>query len=283
VTGPVSTVLLAATAGLLVWLAVLLARPPASARLVAAGLAPVPSASAPAAGRRTRRRGGGETSRSGPVIRPPPAGRTAPVARSGLRWSAVVGPASAGCAAWALLGGLPGLLVGLATVAWLGRRAVVRVRRPDPAAAAEVRRVLPFAEGLLAACLAAGVPPATAVAVVAGAAPEPVASLLAPVAAELALGATPRRAWGDRLSDPSTGPMAAALVRAAETGAPAAAALRAHADDLLRQRRSSAAAAVAALEVRVALPLGLCFLPAFVLAGIVPTVWSLVVPLLSAP
>jgi hypothetical protein len=275
--------LLAAPAGLLVWLAVLLARPPASARLVAAGLGPARPSSAPAAEPPARRPGGSETARSEPVVRPPPAGRSAPAGPSGLPWSAVVGPVSAGCAAWALLGGLPGLLAGVATVAALGRRAVVRVRRPDPAAAAEMRRVLPFAEGLLAACLAAGVPPGTAVAVVAGAAPEPVASLLTPVAAELALGATPRRAWGDRLADPSTGPMAAALVRAAETGAPAASALRAHADDLLRQRRSSAAAAVAALEVRVALPLGLCFLPAFVLVGVVPTVWSLVVPLLAAP
>ena len=46
------------------------------------------------------------------------------------------------------------------------------------------------------------------------------------------------------------------------------------ADELREQRRASARERARSVGVKTAAPLGLCFLPAFVLIGIVPTIIS---------
>jgi pilus assembly protein TadC len=135
---------------------------------------------------------------------------------------------------------------------------------------------------LLAECLESGAPPVVALQRVAGVAPADVAQAWSPVVAELLLGADPARAWAPALA--GGGELAAlgrVMVRSADTGSSAAKALRRLVDDLATERRARAAAAVESVGVRVVLPLGLCFLPAFVLIGVVPEVWGLVSPLLS--
>jgi hypothetical protein len=57
--------------------------------------------------------------------------------------------------------------------------------------------------------------------------------------------------------------------------------LRAAADRLRRERRAAARAAAGALGVRLTLPLGVCFLPAFVVLGLVPVVLGLAGDLLG--
>ncbi|MGE3192638.1 MAG: type II secretion system F family protein [Microbacteriaceae bacterium] len=57
---------------------------------------------------------------------------------------------------------------------------------------------------------------------------------------------------------------------ASAAGVPVVALLRAEADERRRSVRAAAAARAARLESRLLLPLGLCVLPAFVLAGVVP-------------
>jgi pilus assembly protein TadC len=64
------------------------------------------------------------------------------------------------------------------------------------------------------------------------------------------------------------------MARSLDTGAPAAEALTRLADDLRRERRTLADQAARSVGVRAAAPLGLCFLPAFVLVGIVPSIVS---------
>jgi hypothetical protein len=89
---------------------------------------------------------------------------------------------------------------------------------------------------------------------------------------ELRLGGEPADAWehvagiagGDRL--------ATAAVRSARSGAAMASALSRFADDLRSDRAAAAEAAARRAGVLVVLPLGLCFLPAFVLAGLVPVI-----------
>jgi pilus assembly protein TadC len=149
------------------------------------------------------------------------------------------------------------------------------------------QRPVPLLEPLLldlvAAALAAGAPPADALAVVAGALEtpggpgEPPAGLRH-VAERLRLGATGDAAWGTARALP--GGSAAAVLRrclelSASTGAPAAPLLRAAAADLRRRRRRSAEQAAARLGVRVVLPLGLCALPGFAAWGVVPVVVGL--------
>jgi tight adherence protein B len=75
---------------------------------------------------------------------------------------------------------------------------------------------------------------------------------------------------------PSTGGDGAevlAFSRAA--GVPAAALLRAEAEELRRRERAEAAARAARLETRLLAPLGLCVLPAFVLLGVAPVLLAL--------
>ncbi|WP_278236310.1 type II secretion system F family protein [Isoptericola sp. AK164] len=58
-------------------------------------------------------------------------------------------------------------------------------------------------------------------------------------------------------------------------------ALRAAAGELRQRRRAAARSAAGRLAVRLVLPLGLCFLPAFVLLGLVPVLFSLGADLVS--
>lgn len=58
-------------------------------------------------------------------------------------------------------------------------------------------------------------------------------------------------------------------------------ALRAAAEELVHDRRSAARTAAARLGVRLVLPLGACFLPAFVLVGLVPVLLALGVDLMA--
>lgn len=70
-------------------------------------------------------------------------------------------------------------------------------------------------------------------------------------------------------------PAAQALTLAGRAGAPPADLLLAAADDVRRAERHRLEAATARLGVRVVLPLGLTFLPAFVLSTVVPVVLAL--------
>lgn len=188
-------------------------------------------------------------------------------------------------AAAALLLPLPvGLLAG-AALAVAGPRVLDRL---EPRAVREKRDRLaadtPLVLDLLAACLAGGAPPAAAVEAVAAAVPGPAGVRLHAVGAALAVGSPSAQAWaalgGGDPADPLA-PAARALARAAEGGAPVAAAvsrLAAEARADARLRGEEAARRVGVLAVA---PLGLCFLPSFVLLGVVPVVVGLAGPLLA--
>jgi Flp pilus assembly protein TadB len=174
-----------------------------------------------------------------------------------------------------LVGGLTGAVLGVGAA---GLTAVV-LRRLEPRAVRERReRVaagLPAAVDLLAACLAAGRPPADALAAVVRAVDQPLAHELSTVLVRLDLGADPVSVWRDLGTRP--GPLAAlgrTLARSLETGAPLADGLGHLAGDLRRRRRAALEQQARGVGVRAAAPLGLCFLPAFVLVGIVPSVIS---------
>ncbi|MCK9792947.1 type II secretion system F family protein [Isoptericola sp. 4D.3] len=95
----------------------------------------------------------------------------------------------------------------------------------------------------------------------------------------LRLGADWDGAWRhapDRLR-----PVHRALRGAWTDGASPSGALRAAGEELLRARRAAARTAAARLAVRLVLPLGACFLPAFVLVGLVPVLLALGIDLLS--
>lgn len=214
------------------------------------------------------------------------------------RPAAVARPALAGPAGACLLAGLAvavllpapaGALAGVA-LAVAGPRLL---RRLEPRAAREEReqvlRDLPLVLDLLAACLAGGAPLPTAADAVATAVGGPVGRRLSAVSAALAVGAAPSEAWGPlagpdagRRDDDPLGPAARALARASEGGAPVAAAVHRLAGEARADARSRGEQAARRVGVLAVAPLGLCFLPAFVLLGVVPLVIALAGPLLSA-
>ncbi|MBA2740308.1 MAG: type II secretion system F family protein, partial [Nocardioidaceae bacterium] len=91
-------------------------------------------------------------------------------------------------------------------------------------------------------------------------------------AARLELGGEPGLVWAEVASDPVLGRVGRAIVRAGDTGAPVADSLQHLVDDLQRDRLVDADEVARRVAVRSAGPLGLCFLPAFVLVGVTPTV-----------
>jgi pilus assembly protein TadC len=136
----------------------------------------------------------------------------------------------------------------------------------------EVASALPRFADLVAACLEAGAAPADAVDVVRRHLVGPLADRLAPVVGALRSGVDPLRLYGDHGRDDPARGLVAALARAMETGAPLADTVAAVADDQRRRRRWSAEAAAHRAGVHAIGPLVVCFLPAFVLLGVVPVV-----------
>ena len=156
------------------------------------------------------------------------------------------------------------------------------VRRSDGSAARRlvaagtpVAGEIPAALDLLAACLSAGAAPTQAMAAVGRCFDGEVGDVLNTVASLSALGASPEVAWSSAIEVGGHGrwqPVARAVVRAHHSGAALTEVLVHLADDRRRWLRSNARAAAERAGVKAVLPLGLCFLPAFVLVGVVPVV-----------
>jgi tight adherence protein C len=165
-------------------------------------------------------------------------------------------------------------LAALVAVAWpaMGRLARRRAATRRLAVRAEAA---PAVLDLLGAALLAGLNPHKAVLRVADRAPEALHEDLSVAAAVLRLGGTPAaalRAAADRSGLDELRAAAAALEAAERWGAPPAEALAARAEALRSRARLHAEAEAGRAAVRLAFPLVLCFLPAFVLLTVVPTV-----------
>lgn len=82
-------------------------------------------------------------------------------------------------------------------------------------------------------------------------------------------------AWSALAEDEATAPLAAAVIRAGRTGAPAAATVARAAHELREAASAALLTEVHAVGVRATAPLAACFLPAFVLLGVLPTALGL--------
>lgn len=115
-----------------------------------------------------------------------------------------------------------------------------------------------------------------AVALVADAVPGQLGELLSRVARHRAFGATAAQAWRTVRDEPALAELSSVMARNADTGSPVAPILDRVAADARRDYYSAAQGAARAAAVRAVIPLAACFLPAFVLLGVVPIVASLV-------
>lgn len=164
----------------------------------------------------------------------------------------------------------------LAVSPWTVRRAAPVTRGPGGRATREPSPVAlepALLLDLLDAAIGAGASVPRSLEAVGAAVGGPDGDALVTAGTALVLGASWPAAWADA-------PRAAAEVRDAlgaawSSGAAPGPALRSRAVRLRRERRRRARAAGGALGVRLVLPLGLCFLPAFVLLGLAPLVLGL--------
>lgn len=134
-----------------------------------------------------------------------------------------------------------------------------------------------YAMDLLAFALSGGAPVVQALEAVAAASQESspdVASALSRVSAAMRWGVSDTQAWA--VAPPAWQPAASAFALAGRAGAAPSTLLREAARDLRTSEAERVAVAGAKVGVKVVLPLGLCFLPAFILMTIVPMVLGLI-------
>jgi Flp pilus assembly protein TadB len=230
---------------------------------------------------RVRRAGGPQPNRAAGAEDRPPAelGEPAVVGRRLPAWSpralgtATVVAVLTGHGAWAAVGVV-------ATVGTAGPALTARARRGREEAAAS--RELPRVADLLAACLEAGLPLTAAAAEVCAVVDPPTARRLRRLVVGLESG-LPGATCGHVGGGAGDGPTHSACVdawqrfgravdRAVSRGAPLAEVLVGLADDERERARWVAEEAVRRVGVRAVGPLAACFLPAFVLVGVVPVV-----------
>lgn len=261
-------------AAVLAGLAVLLARPGRGGRGRARRLGAALGPARRPAGRADQRSG-----RAGAVTLPArggsrdPAGpdaRERATARSTLLQLAAV--ALAGSALAWLVEGVVGLLAGVLAAVGLHRWLSTLESRAARDRSALLAAQLPVAADLLAACLLAGSTVPDALDAVAEAVGDPLGAAVRPVVASWRLGGDPERCWHQLEGEEPLAPLARVLSRAEASGAPVVEGIVRLADEQRATRRWAAEAAVRRLGVRAVAPLGVCFLPAFVLLGVVPVV-----------
>lgn len=166
------------------------------------------------------------------------------------------------------LGAAAAVAAGTAVALGLLEPAVTRARRQ--------RRIAdtPRALDLLASCLAAGLPVRAALRAVVEVVDGPLGEDLAQVLRLTELGHDDVSAWQTLSRHDQLGPAALDLARSVETGSLLVESLLVHAEVAREDRRGQVEAAARRVGVRSVMPLMLCFIPAFLLVGIVPTVAS---------
>lgn len=131
---------------------------------------------------------------------------------------------------------------------------------------------LPAFADLVAATVRAGIPPERALRVCSTAVGGPLGKEVGRVVTALELGLAPERAWTGAGAVRGLEPLARAMVRGQTRGSSPVAVLERCSLDARRIARSAAQGRAQAVGVAASAPLGLCFLPAFVLVSVVPTV-----------
>lgn len=185
-----------------------------------------------------------------------------------------VAPLGAGLLVVWLVGGVTGWIGGAVVAGVLLRRSRDRTSADDRRRAARRALELPVAVDLLASCLLVGATTAHALHEVGRAVGGSIADDLQTVATAMDAGAGADEAW--MLVEATDLQSVASLVRrSSTTGAAVAPMLSMLAEQQRQQARLVALDAARTLGVRATGPLGLCFLPAFVLVAVVPLVVSL--------
>jgi len=189
---------------------------------------------------------------------------------------AVMGAAAGAGLGWAFMGG--GLSpwlgggAGLVGALWLARRAPTRSAREQ----LEMTHDFPLVLSFLAAVVESGAPLRSAAAAVSLVADDQNGARLQRVLARCDVGFTDAEAWRALADDVLWGDVARELARCVDAGAAVAGVLRSAAERASKAQAADATARARAVGVSSTLPLVACFLPAFLLVGVVPIIGGLI-------
>lgn len=173
-----------------------------------------------------------------------------------------------------LLPGPPGVTWPLSVAAGVMAWFLIAHLEPGHVRARREQLILQQPEGLelMASSLQAGAALRTATSEVAAVAPEPSAALLRDVESHLRVGFSEAGAWDSLRNHPVWGPASRDLARGARTGEAIAETLDMHAELARRARRNHVAERARTVGVKSVGPMMCCFLPAFILSGVVPII-----------
>ena len=169
---------------------------------------------------------------------------------------------------------LPLTIVSTIALGWVEPRRTRRRRR-------QLLMDIPQALELLASCLGAGLPLTSATAAVVSVYTGPVREDLSTVLRLIDLGVSEADAWRTLRGHPELGSAAVDLARSVQWGTMLMDTLNHHARAARQRRQAALQVAARSVGVRSILPLMTCFLPAFLLIGIVPSVVSAISHALS--
>jgi pilus assembly protein TadC len=158
-------------------------------------------------------------------------------------------------------------IVSTIALGWVEPRRTRRRRR-------QLLMDIPHALELLASCLGAGLPLTSATAAVVSVYTGPVREDLSTVLRLIDLGVSEADAWRTLRGHPELGTAAVDLARSAQWGTMLVDTLNHHAGAARQRRLAAMQVAARSVGVRSVLPLMTCFLPAFLLIGVVPAVAS---------
>jgi hypothetical protein len=184
------------------------------------------------------------------------------------------------------VGGRLGCIVApvLAVACTIGMRRVLASRRAPPGDPRSVAFVLDLVSGVLVSGAPLEVALSTVAAAIDGCGSAAMIRAVAPlrrVGRLLVLGAVADAAWADLDTADGYNGVAAAGRGCASSGARLVGALSAVAVELRQQRHAAALGGAQRVGVWTLLPLGLCFLPAFICLGVVPVVAGIAGQVLS--
>ncbi|GAA4915403.1 type II secretion system (T2SS) protein F [Stackebrandtia albiflava] len=188
-----------------------------------------------------------------------------------------------GLAVAVVVGGVAGVVAGAATVA---ATRYATTRTGEERRRARRRRLaaeLPSALDVAGACLSAGAPLPHAVIAAGNAGDGELADLLARYGRALLWGESAADAAAGLREIPGAEWFAAAVERSRWSGAALAEGMHRLAERLRAEHAVATAARAQRAGVWLVLPLCLCFLPAFVAAGLIPIVMSLMASVVSLP
>lgn len=198
--------------------------------------------------------------------------------RRSLR-GADVAAVSAGLGVAVLMGGLWGAVLGV--LVGVGARIGLGMVPADGSDDdVELARQMPDAVDCLAACLAAGAPLWSSITGVAEAFGDPLQQVLGRCVQRRDMGSGAEQTFEPLTQHPALAPVGRVLVRSSESGSALGAALLSCADQLRDERAAVLDRKARAVGVKSVGPLGVCFLPSFVILAVVPIVGSMIQRLL---